>query len=434
VVVVVTLALVLAFRKGRDVLLAVAAGALSAVTLLAVMRIAGWSWNLMNLLAVPLLLGTGVDHAIHMLLALRRNGGDWTRTHRTTGRALLLCGGTTIAGFGSLAWSSNAGLASLGKVCAAGIAAVTLVSVFLLPVWWRRTGMRVDQPSVLYRAGFWQAGILAVKFLPLGMSLWLTRNLARLYWHLAPARREIVINNLLPALGNRGTAENRARELFRQFSVKLVDLWRFESGKSADKLFSELIGWEHFTAAHGRGKGVLLVTPHLGNWEFGGPLLVNRGIKLHVVTLTEPGRGFTELRQQFRARWGIETMVIGQDAFAVVEIIKRLQDGATVALLVDRPPAASAADVKLFGRRFKASVAAAELARAAGCAVVPVILPRTARGYTARVLPEIPYDRAALGKREAREAFTAEIMRAFEPCIRQYIDQWYHFVPVWPQE
>jgi KDO2-lipid IV(A) lauroyltransferase len=174
------------------------------------------------------------------------------------------------------------------------------------------------------------------------------------------------------------------------------------------------------------------VTTHLGNWEFGGPLLIERGIKLHVVTLTEPGQGFTQLRQQFRARWGIETLVIGDDTFAVVEVIKRLQDGATVALLVDRPPPSSAVTVKLFGRPFRASVAAAELARASGCAVVPVVLPRTPAGYIAHVMPELRYDRAALGKREYREEFTAEMMRAFEPAIRQYLTQWYHFVPIWP--
>jgi len=247
-----------------------------------------------------------------------------------------------------------------------------------------------------------------------------------------PTRRRIVINNLLPAVNDRSTARKRARELFQQFSLKLIDLWRFESGHPVKTLFSALNGWEHFTTAHARGNGVLLVTTHLGNWEFGGPLLIERGIKLHVVTLTEPGQGFTELRQQFRARWGIETLVIGDDTFAVVEVIKRLQDGATVALLVDRPPPSSAVTVKLFGRPFRASAAAAELARASGCAIVPVVLPRTPDGYIAHVMPELRYDRAALGKREAREEFTAEMMRAFEPAIRQYLTQWYHFVPIWP--
>jgi hypothetical protein len=37
-----------------------------------------------------------------------------------------------------------------------------------------------------------------------------------------------------------------------------------------------------------------------------------------------------------------------------------------------------------------------------------------------------------LGKREARQELTQQILRAFEPEIRQHLDQWYQFVPVWP--
>src|SRR4029077_19270240 len=134
-------------------------------------------------------------------------------------------------------------------------------------------------------------------------------------------------------------------------------------------------------------RGILLVTPHLGNWEFGGPLLTKRGVKLQVITLAEPGNGLTELRQASRARWGIETLVIGEDPFAFVEVIRRLEGGATVALLLDRPPPASAVRVKLFGRPFDASVAAAELARAVGCALVPVCLVRGVDGYRADLFP-----------------------------------------------
>ena len=433
VVILVGIALWWAFRRVRETVLSLICVGAGTVALLGVMRVAGWDWNLMNLLTLPLLLGAGVDYTIHTLTSLRRNGGDVGETLRTTGRALLLCGGTTVVGFASLAWSNNAGLASLGKVCATGIGAVLIIAVYLLPFWWKAAaGANINEPSSLYRAGLWRFGIKAINILPAGAAVWLGKFLATLYWALVPARRNIVVNNLLPAVSDHSRARNYARELFQQFSVKLIDLWRFESGRPVKTLFSALNGWEHFTAAHARGNGVLLVTTHLGNWEFGGPLLIDRGIKLHVVTLTEPGQGFTQLRQQFRTRWGIETLVIGDDTFAVVEVIKRLQDGATVALLVDRPPAGSAVTVKLFGRPFRASVAAAELARASGCAVVPVVLPRTADGYIAQVMPELRYDRAALGKREAREAFTAEMMRAFEPAIRQYLTQWYHFVPIWP--
>jgi predicted RND superfamily exporter protein len=144
----VLLSLWFAFRRATEILLGLAVLALSGVCLLAVMALAGWSWNLMNLMAAPLILGTGVDYTIFIQLALRRHGGDLAAVRQSVGRALLLCGGTAVAGFGSLAFSSNLGMASLGRVCAVGIGANMLISVFLLPSWWilfqgdRERGMR----------------------------------------------------------------------------------------------------------------------------------------------------------------------------------------------------------------------------------------------------------------------------------------------------
>jgi KDO2-lipid IV(A) lauroyltransferase len=154
-------------------------------------------------------------------------------------------------------------------------------------------------------------------------------------------------------------------------------------------------------------------------------------VALQVITLAEPGEKFTELRRASRARWKIETLVIGDDPFAFLEIIRRLENGATVALLVDRPPPATAVTVELFGRPFAASIAVAELARASGCTVLPVYMPRMQGTYAAHILPPIPYERAALRERAARQQFTQAIMGAFAPLIRQHLDQWFHFVPVW---
>ena len=292
-----------------------------------------------------------------------------------------------------------------------------------------------SKPSSLYRAEVWSFGLKVVRVLPVNFCEWLGRQLGTLYCLALPRRREVVMQNLLPVLqGDRRAAERAARALFQQFALKIVDLWRYESGQSVDHWLTDWKGWEIFAAAQARGKGVLIVTPHLGNWELGGTFLAKRGFKLLVLTQSEPGRGFTELRQASRAQRGIETLVVGEDAFAFVEIIKRLQDGATVALLIDRPPLPTGVTVELFGQPFQASLAAAELARASGCAMLPVCIVRQPRGYAAHILPEIDYDRAALGDREARLQLTQKILRAFEPAIRQHVEQWYHFVPVWTEK
>jgi predicted exporter/lauroyl/myristoyl acyltransferase len=438
------LSLWLAFRRFAEVFFSIGVLLFSGICLLATMKVFGWSWNLFNLMALPLILGTGVDYSIFMQLALRRHGGDLKLAHQSVGRALLLCGGTAIAGFGTLGLSSNAGMASLGRVCAIGIAGNMLLSVFLLPVAWKfflgnkkikSASAKNSGPSQFYGAFIWQAGLKLGRFIPVPVFELFARLFAAIYWRLAAHRREIVIQNLLPVLnGDRSAATRTARKLFTEFFLKITDLWRYESGVPFDRWFGEWNGWDHFLAAHARGKGVLLVTPHLGNWEFGGAFLVQHGYKLLVLTQPEPDQKLTELRQQSRAQRGVETLVVGEDAFAFIEIIKRLQAGATVALLVDRPPAPTAVNVNFFGREFPASIAAAELARASGCAIVPVYIVRQPDGHLAHILPEIAYDRAAIGNRDARIRLTQEILRAFEPAIRQHLAQWFHFVPVWPNE
>ena len=65
---------------------------------------------------------------------------------------------------------------------------------------------------------------------------------------------------------------------------------------------------------------------------------------------------------------------------------------------------------------------------------MPTFIVREAGGYRAQILPEIAYDRAAIGSRDARIRLTQEILRAFEPVIRQHATQWFHFVPVWLDE
>lgn len=137
-IVLVLLSLLMAFHRKREISLSLIVLIISGVCLLAIMRLTDWSWNLLNLMAIPLILGTGVDYSIFMQLALRRYDGDLALAHRAVGRALLLCGGTAVAAFASLAFSSNAGMASLGEVCAVGIGCNMLIAIFLLPIWWKQ--------------------------------------------------------------------------------------------------------------------------------------------------------------------------------------------------------------------------------------------------------------------------------------------------------
>jgi len=133
----VVVSLGLAFRSFKEVALSLVMLGFSGVCLWAAMGLLNWDWNLLNLMALPLLLGLGVDYSIHIQMAMRRCAGDRLVVRHSIGRALLLAGATTVAGFGSLAFSTNAGMASLGKACALGITLALITAVYLVPVWWR---------------------------------------------------------------------------------------------------------------------------------------------------------------------------------------------------------------------------------------------------------------------------------------------------------
>jgi KDO2-lipid IV(A) lauroyltransferase len=405
------------------------------------------------------MLGAGVDYTIFIQLALRRHGGDLGLVRRSVGRALMLCGATAMAGFGSLGFSSNPGMASLGRVCAVGIGANMIISVFLLPAWWtwlspkstvrgpqsatrnptEDSGLKtVDSglsvPPAFYRAGLWRFGLAVVRILPAGLVKGFSVIVAEFYFLFRRQRREVVVQNFLPVFaGDRAAAEKAAHRLHRKFALKLVDLWRVEGGVPVQNWLTNSGELEIIRTAQQRGCGILFITLHLGNWEHGGLLLNQLGIPLTVLTQAEPDDGLTDLRIASRRRFGVETLIIGQDSFAFVEVIKRLQAGAALAISLDRPPAKGGVPVELFGQPFEAPLAAAELARASGCALIGVTIVRRSTGYAVKVLPEFAYDRKALGDREVRRELTRQILRAFEPQIRQDIDQWYQFVPIWPK-
>jgi len=128
----------LIFRRVRDVSLALATMLVSTIVLLALMRLFGLKWNFVNLMATPLLLGTGIDYAIHVTLTLRRTGICFKELWNGTGKALLFCGASNVIGFGSLVFSSSDALVSLGQVAVIGILLSMTVSIFLLPGWHAR--------------------------------------------------------------------------------------------------------------------------------------------------------------------------------------------------------------------------------------------------------------------------------------------------------
>ena len=129
--------LAIAFRSARALALFVVTSGLVLICLAGAMTLLGMTWNFFNLAAILLLLGTGTDYSILLLLALKRNGGNAPAAQRELGLVICLCVASASSGFGTISWANNMGLASLGQTCALGLLIDALISIFLLPPAWK---------------------------------------------------------------------------------------------------------------------------------------------------------------------------------------------------------------------------------------------------------------------------------------------------------
>ena len=128
----VNIILYLDFRKLNMVLLCQAPVAISILCTLGIMGMTNISLNFMNAIVFVLLFGIGTDYTVH-LLHQYLDDRDIGRTFLQTGKAVLVAGLTTVAGIGSIGFSTYKGLATMGQVAAIGTTLCVILSLTLVP-------------------------------------------------------------------------------------------------------------------------------------------------------------------------------------------------------------------------------------------------------------------------------------------------------------
>ena len=128
----ITIMLYILLERKRDVFLVLVPLLTAALVTGAISVLAGLPLNFANVIALPLLLGIGVDSGIHIIHRFRTDlpaGGSILAT--STARAVVVSSLTTMGGVGNLALSPHAGTASMGMLLTLGIG-VTLVCMLLV--------------------------------------------------------------------------------------------------------------------------------------------------------------------------------------------------------------------------------------------------------------------------------------------------------------
>lgn len=131
------------FRNLRDTALATVPLLFGAIWLLETMGALGWDFNLANLFAIPIIIGTGVDNGVNMVYRWReepRQGQIILR--KAVGKSVTLCSLTTIAGFAALIPASHRGISSLGWVLSVGVSFILIATLVVLPALFKIVGSR----------------------------------------------------------------------------------------------------------------------------------------------------------------------------------------------------------------------------------------------------------------------------------------------------
>ncbi|MGF1448478.1 MAG: MMPL family transporter [Opitutales bacterium] len=119
-------------RSIRETLLILTPLLLAGLLTAATMAALGVPFNFANVIALPLLLGFGVDNGIHVIQRVRRRG-DGDLLASCTARAVFYSSLTTLFSFGNLAFSPHRGTATLGVVLTLGVVFTLLATLVLLP-------------------------------------------------------------------------------------------------------------------------------------------------------------------------------------------------------------------------------------------------------------------------------------------------------------
>ena len=191
-------------------------------------------------------------------------------------------------------------------------------------------------------------------------------------------------------------------------------------------------GFERFRLEMARGRGVVIVLPHVGSWEYGGRWLAQQGYPMTTVgELLEPPELFEWFTSQ-RAALGLNVLPPGHDT--TVRLLDTLRAGRVVGLLADRDLAGNGVEVEFFGDKTTLPAGPALLALRSGAPLMTCAIYQQPRDLYHAVL-QAPLDSTRTGQlRQDVQRLTEEMARSLEDLIRLAPEQWHLFQPNWPSD
>jgi KDO2-lipid IV(A) lauroyltransferase len=241
-----------------------------------------------------------------------------------------------------------------------------------------------------------------------------------------PGLRRLPLRHLEECLGeelNESQRRRIVREMYEHLGRAVFELMRLRqmSGEQVDRLV-KVDGIQSLEAAAGSGKGFIIVTGHLGNWELMAAWVARR-VPLTVLARRLPNWRLDEWLVETRRRHRVRTVYRGSFA-AARDAIRALRRDEALGILIDQDTDVDGAFVPFFGRPAFTPTGAVALALRTGAPILPAVIRRDGPRLH-RVVFEPPVIVKPLGsKQQSQQEYTALLTGRIEAWIRRCPEQW----------
>ncbi|MCX7895227.1 MAG: lysophospholipid acyltransferase family protein [Thermoanaerobaculum sp.] len=293
--------------------------------------------------------------------------------------------------------------------------------------------------QAFYRAyfAFWIPALAwAATWWPLGLMYWMARWLVIAPFALVrPKYMRAVCSNLSRILGlppHHRQVRRTAWRMMWEHAYHWVDFFRYAPA-SAEKLRQQIAvleGWERFTEARQGGRGVLLLTAHMGNPEVGAVTLGKHLGTVHVLYWRDRFAKAEEFRARLRQLGNVRGIPVDASPLSVVPALRVLRSGGVLACHGDRDFNDQGWLVPFFGKPTSFPPGPFYLAARGRALVIPTffLLEPDRRFRVVYEKPmEVPEDTSPASLRPYLEQWVALLER----YVQQYPQQWYCFYPFW---
>lgn len=275
---------------------------------------------------------------------------------------------------------------------------------------------------------FYKFGLFIIHIVPRRWSYCFAESVARLHFNTAAKDRDAVIHNLRHITGRKDDLRQDARKVFLNFGRYLVDF--FLMYKTVDRKFVDacvtVVNRPYLEKVVAYGKGCVILTAHIGNWEMGAAVLDKLGHPVTAIALPHKNPKVNVLFNRQRETHGV---IVVPTNTAVRRCIQALRHGQFVAVLGDRDFGTFGEQLDFLGRKTLIPKGAAFFSCRTGAPILPAFLTPDGDGRYTMVFsaPIFPPEDGVSVTEEMVTGLMKRYVNVVEAKIKEDPTQWLMF-------